>query len=334
MSDDHDPNQQDRSRHLIAPPPGNASSSESSQGSGGMRRTRRDARRQRSQKRAFHHSPLRLALEVTLALGFLVLVVGGVALSGDRLGRWLTPFVPPSVDEQLGAMTDLQVDGQFEFCDDLVTRAYLEELVELLSESAALKRGVTSIRVVDDESLNAFASPSGRIVVHRGLIEKLGESDEIAAVLAHEIGHVELRHSLKRVLSEVGTWGALSFLWGGGAFFELAAQGLELMRLSYSRDDETEADDYALRTLRAARLDPSAFQRAMKKMAAESDVEIPEFLSTHPRSLLRGQVEEIGSDKELEVRRNSSRLPAVPKVHCRHSADTPSAEWGEVDSGD
>ena len=113
---------------------------------------------------------------------------------------------------------------------------------------------------VDEEDVNAFALPGGYIYVYRGLIDAAKSDDELAGVLAHEIGHVAARHSVKRY--EAGLGAQLVQLAALAARRADAAQGLNIAlrsaQLAYARQDELEADQLGVKYMKAAGFDPKA----------------------------------------------------------------------------
>lgn len=132
---------------------------------------------------------------------------------------------------------------------------------------------------------NAFALPSGDIVVTDALIRAARDDGEITAVLAHELGHVALRHGLRRLLQGLGVSLTVAALTGD--FSDLASHASGLLELTYSRDMEWEADAYAIRMLRANRLSPALLARALETLRDSStnatvSGKLPRFLSTHP----------------------------------------------------
>lgn len=140
--------------------------------------------------------------------------------------------------------------------------------------------------LADDRTVNAFAMPAGYIVVQRGLIEKAATAEEVAGVLAHEIEHVEQRHSLRGVVQAVGLaalWAAVSGDIAGG----MAGQWLqELAGLHFSREQEAAADAGGYARLVAAHIDPRGMARFFATLAAQQ-AQLPgalNMLSTHPAS--------------------------------------------------
>ena len=159
--------------------------------------------------------------------------------------------------------------------------------------------------VAKNDTINAFAVPGGIIVVHTGLISATRRPEELAGVLAHEVQHVELRHSLQAMIKDLGLRGLWSLVTGdlGGSLVGRAA--LELTSLSFSRAAETQADDKGFDTLLEAGIDPRGMADFFAIMRErERGVAPPPFMSTHPASdareaVLRARLAEI-EDREFE----------------------------------
>lgn len=142
----------------------------------------------------------------------------------------------------------------------------------------------------DDNTVNAFALPGGKVGVYTGLIKLSSSDDEIAIVMGHEVAHVTSRHGGERmsqamVAQELGA--GLSAFTAESKYravaetvYGLGAQGVIL---AYSREHETEADLIGLRFAAAAGYDPRAAAAFWRKMQAKSGGKEPiKWLSTHP----------------------------------------------------
>jgi len=144
------------------------------------------------------------------------------------------------------------------------------------------------VNVVDSPAINAFCMPGGKIMVFRGLIEKLQlTDDELAAVIGHEIAHALLQHGRARmseaVLKNVGVnLAALYFGLGELGATALAQAAQVAITLPYSRGHETDADLVGIELAARAGYDPRAAATLWRKMAAAGGGQPPQFLSTHP----------------------------------------------------
>ncbi len=133
---------------------------------------------------------------------------------------------------------------------------------------------------------NAFALPDGTLIITDELIELAdGDTEMLIGVLAHEIGHVELEHSLRQIYRAAGMAGLIMLIAGdvGDSVEDLLVQGGGLVALSYSREAEAAADRHSVELMQDAGYDPTAIARFFevieKKLGDTSDTNI---LSTHP----------------------------------------------------
>lgn len=144
--------------------------------------------------------------------------------------------------------------------------------------------------VVRNPQANAFAIPGGYIFVFDGLLARLQSEDELAGVLAHEIGHVRLGHFFKNqkqlVATDLAVLAAILLGQGGEAVTAFSLAGAASLHLSYSRENEREADQSALATLPAAGYDPRGLARFFGVLYREEHLLLPEnqfpYLATHP----------------------------------------------------
>jgi predicted Zn-dependent protease len=142
------------------------------------------------------------------------------------------------------------------------------------------------VRVVADPRVNAFAVPSGHVVIFQGLIDAAASPDEVAGVLAHEVSHVLNRHPQRAIVRYAGLAMLGSALFGDT---NLAALAPVLLTLSYSRSFEREADESALLLLDRAGIDGgglAAFFTRLERSRAGGGAFARglEYLSTHPPS--------------------------------------------------
>ncbi len=149
-----------------------------------------------------------------------------------------------------------------------------------------------NIAVFDHPMVNAFAAPGGQVVLMRGLIERASGPDEVAAVLAHEIGHVESRDVTRNALRVAGSAGIISMVFGdftGGSAAVIVAE--QLLNSSYTRKAEAEADTYARNMLDAADVSTYAmggFFDSLSNLERQGP-KFPVYLSSHPDTVGRAE---------------------------------------------
>lgn len=176
------------------------------------------------------------------------------------------------------------------------------EYVNLVGQSLALAStkpetfGGYHFLILDSDEINAFAAPGGFIFLSRGMLRLCRSEDDLAAVLAHEIGHIELQHALRAIkgsrltsaLTTLAVEGAKSF--GGEQLAQLTAafEGSitditgTLMNSGYARKQETQADASAIRILKAMGYDPRALVRVLDEMQKQLKPDGHDFAATHP----------------------------------------------------
>lgn len=171
------------------------------------------------------------------------------------------------------------------------------------------------VRTFEQDAVNAFALPGGKIGVYTGLIKVAENQDQLAAVIGHEIAHVLANHSAARVSNQLAAQLGASVLAGAtGMNPELIGMGAQvLLLMPYGRADESEADVLGLRYMARAGFDPSAAPALWINMArASSGNAPPEFLSTHPShdTRIRELREQLDSVQPLyEQARREGRRP-------------------------
>ena len=171
-----------------------------------------------------------------------------------------------------------------------ITKQTVEAAWLRISRAAGLKP--IAIIYEDKDAPNAWVKfkTDKKFTVHvtRGLMRILSREDEIAGVLAHEIGHIKLGHYGKRVGRKVG-WTKLGILLGraGGLARAAGSVGMDLAESGFSRGQEVEADDYGTELLKSAGYDPYGLYRAMKAFADNKYITQPNGFNSHPPTARR-----------------------------------------------
>ena len=134
-----------------------------------------------------------------------------------------------------------------------------------------------------DDVLNAFCTPGGYIYVYTGLIKYLDNETQLAGVMGHEIAHADKRHSAKQMVEQLGASTVISIFSGGGQPGALSGLATQLIGLSFSRADETEADKFSVKYLNGTSYDARGAKYFFEKLIATGQSgTTPAFLSTHP----------------------------------------------------
>lgn len=205
-------------------------------------------------------------------------------------GKRQLVFMSEAQEIQMGREYDPQIVGTF--------GEYHNEAMLSLLQTRADEMGLIShrpkleyhVRILDSPVINAFAVPGGYIYLTRGILAQFNNEAEMIGVLGHEMGHITARHSVSRQAKE--TVGQLLLVGGMIAseefrkYGEYAMAGMQLLFLSYSRDDEREADRLGVEYTSKTGFDAGKmadFYQVLVRMNLESQQGgVPTFLSTHP----------------------------------------------------
>lgn len=217
----------------------------------------------------------------TLAVGLSMAILAGCA------GMPAT-----DVDRQLGEQTAQAVEEQVGLVDDRALADYVSAIGARVAAAVPDRRFEYRFAVVDQVEPNAFAAPGGYIYVSRGLLALARSEDELAGVLAHEIQHVERRHSVQQMQKEarLGLLALPGVLAAGIVSSDLAAlvaTPFAAAGARYSRDQEREADTLGQPVAAAAGYDPMGIvtlldrmERFIEKVTHEKRK--PGFFDSHP----------------------------------------------------
>lgn len=245
-------------------------------------------------------------LDVVAELGTAVAVSQG-AISAEQgaairrtssaVGQAFTDITPEQ-EYYIGRAVGASLLSRYRPDDRDAVNRYLNQVAGTLAMASERPEtfGGYHVLLVDADEINAFAAPGGLIFVTRGMLRCCRNEEELAAVLAHEIGHVQLRHGLQAIkksrlttaLTIIGTEGAKQF--GGKELAELtsAFEGSiqdvtgTLVNSGYSRAFEREADQAAQAILTRAGYDPAALASMLGEMQRRWKPDGPGFARTHP----------------------------------------------------
>jgi predicted Zn-dependent protease len=208
---------------------------------------------------------------------------------------WLPACGTLSVEDEkeLGAEIARDARREFDFVREEVIVNYVEQMGRGLVKAAGPQPFTYQFHVIEDPTLNAFAAPAGYVYVNTGTILAAANASELAGVMAHEVGHVALRHIAKNynkqqgagVLYKLGALGAAIFLPGAGAAAAQLGGQLAILGVlnTFSREAEAEADAFAVQVMPKAGWDPQGLVTFFQTLEAEArGGRPPEFLSSHP----------------------------------------------------
>ena len=189
---------------------------------------------------------------------------------------------------KLGSETDREVRSQYGVYEDADLEAYLNDMCRRLGKLSHRPTLEYRLEILDASVVNAFAVPGGYVYFTRGILANLNNEAELAGVMGHEIGHVAARHSAQQYsraqLAQVGV--ALGGLFLGDLASGLAQFGVGMLFLSFSRDNERQADALGVEYSSKAGYDAAElahFFETLERMNPSSDrTGLPSWFSTHP----------------------------------------------------
>lgn len=218
------------------------------------------------------------------------LAVAAACAINPVTGKKELALISESQEIEMGQQAAVEVRQSSGVVPDTALQAYVRTIGLKLAKASERPNLPWSFDVVDDPAVNAFALPGGSIFITRGILSYMQNEAELATVLGHEIGHVTARHSvhqMSRAQVAQGLLGIGSVLSSDVASVAgVASQGLGLLFLKYSRDNETQADDlgfrYSLNDGYDVRAMRSMFEMLERVSAAGGGGRLPQWLATHP----------------------------------------------------
>ncbi len=222
-----------------------------------------------------------------------------VLVAIPMIAQQISDSLPASYEHKMGEQAYEQIIKTLTFIErknsdarltcvtkDNSAERHLAELAGRLLPDKSLENR-PQIKVVNFKMENAFALPGGHIVLFRGLLENLQHPDELAGILAHEIGHVVYRHTTKIFIEQAGTSALIGLIFGdvtGGT--AIAGLGQALLNSAHTREAEQEADAYALNVLNRENISAVPAARFFERLFAEQGhmEQTLSLLNTHPMS--------------------------------------------------
>jgi hypothetical protein len=258
--------------------------------------------------------------KISTILG-LILAVALTAYAADSRTK-LKPgwnLFSPQQDVEMGREVAKQAESQLQIVNDRQATAYIDSLGKRLAAHAPGEKYPYQFRIVNDTAINAFALPGGFVYVNRGAIDAADTEAQIAGVMAHEIGHVALRHGTNQASKAYVAQAPLAILGGvlgsnsvGGVLAQLGVSfATSSLLLKYSRDAESQADLMGTQILYDSGYDPKAMVEFFEKIQAESKGRAVQFFSDHPNP----------ENRITNVQHEIERLGGMPPNARRDSPD-------------
>ena len=231
---------------------------------------------------------LYFSAEITLL--FIALYLAVSCAVNPVTGKRQLMLMSEEQEIQLGNSYDPQVIATFGEYPDKNLQAFCQSRGEEIGKISHRPNLNYHVKVLDSPVVNAFAVPGGYIYITRGIMAQLNNEAELMGVMSHEIGHVAARHTVaqqsKQTIGQILLIGGMIASEKFAEYAGYAMQGMQLLFLRFSRDDEREADrlgvEYSSKLGYDAHKMADFFKVLSKMTLSESEGGIPTFLSTHP----------------------------------------------------
>lgn len=201
-------------------------------------------------------------------------------------GREEILMISPEHEAEMGDSIARQIEKAYKLVEDKDMQERVEAIGNRLADVCDRKELIYHFKVLDIDDINAVSLPGGRVYVFKGLVNKCKSDDELAGVLAHEIGHVAARHAIRRFQSGMLANIAMILVAAtqGGSAASGANVALTSLMTAYSRSDEFEADRRAVIYTKSAGYSPEAIISFLKTMQEAKKFEIRpySYFRTHP----------------------------------------------------
>jgi len=218
----------------------------------------------------------------TAVLPLIVLILATLGAAGCKN----TNFLSTKDEVRMGRDASKEIESKYRVDTDSSDAQRVRRISERVLLHAERRSGVPySVKVLDMKDVNAVSLPGGPIYVFRGLLDLLGDDDDaLACIIGHEIGHTNARHVAKQISQQLAANIGIAILLRGQTAQNIAGLAADLLSLSFSRDDEYEADRRGLSYAYKAGFDPRGILRFFEKLRSleKKDGGGPEFLRTHP----------------------------------------------------
>jgi predicted Zn-dependent protease len=225
--------------------------------------------------------------------GLLAIILVSLSLAAEHLAQ----YVPFSAEQRIATLYENTLPADISVSpDEEKIQRYLQSLADQLAVAEKLEPGMTiKMHYVNDDTVNAFATLGGHVVMFRGLLEKVPDENTLAMVMAHEIAHIKHRHPIKalgRAVIVGVAIGLISTNMGDSMTSGILGDAGLLTTLKFSRDQETQSDNTAMNAMANHYGHVTGADKLFEILQQEHDsngLRVPQFLSTHPLSEQRIQ---------------------------------------------
>jgi len=219
---------------------------------------------------------------------FFIFLSGCATEYNSATGQQETVYMSRESEIKKGRAISKSIEKKFESVDNWQLQNKVEQIGQRLAVVCDRKDISYHFEILKEKDVNAFALPGGYVYMFEGLLEELETEDEIAAVLSHEIGHITAKHFPKRQHGSIGYQALLiliSQMQADPVSKKKAYAAINELIMSYSREDEIEADKLSVKYMASAGFDPEAILSVLEKLRRinyEKPIRQKSHWRTHP----------------------------------------------------
>lgn len=262
-------------------------------------------------------------LDIKLCLFFLaVILLPGCSTEYNMVtGEQEMYYYSTDKEVAMGQAIAKEVAKEYKEAEDPLMQKRVEDIGKKIAAVSDRKEISYHFFVLDEDDVNAVSLPGGYVYIFKGLIEKVSNDDELAGVIAHEVGHIVARHSIKKLQAMQG-YSILRILVAAapssGEVGSAADVAFTEMLLGYSREDELLSDQLGARYAKRAGYDPQAmitFLRKLQEVTKRAPLQPKSYFKTHPYvpdrvRAVKGELgEAINFDDYINIEQTTHKKP-------------------------
>jgi len=197
-------------------------------------------------------------------------------------------LIPTETEVELGKDVVKEVESTEKVLTNQEVQNYVSKVGRKVAKVCDRKDVTYSFKVLDNEEINAFACPGGFIYIYKGLMKQMDNEAQLAAVLAHEVGHIVARHSIKRLQAIYGYSIVMEVALGekmGQTARQMVDAAAGVILLGYGRENEYESDEYGILYAKKAGYNPKGMVQVFEKfkqMEGRPPSTFEKLLMSHP----------------------------------------------------
>lgn len=232
---------------------------------------------------------MKVSLKIPIITALLAAIINNAPVFADYntvTGKEEPVMISAEQEVATGDSIAKQIEKSYKIVEDKHMQERVELIGNRLVKHCDRKELIYHFKVLDLDDINAVSLPGGWVYIFKGLVEKCKNDDELAGVIAHEIGHIAARHSVKKAQTSyiANIAMILASVTGRGDAANATGLALTSLMASYSREDEFEADRRAVIYDKATGYDPNALISFMETMKEAKKLEIRpySYFRSHP----------------------------------------------------